>query len=355
MIYPGAVMDRESRRTLDHHAYTVALFCPLEVELSAARYLLDEEHQRLATAADDYNQYILGRMSGHDVVIASLPTGYQANVSAATVATNLSRTFPSIRFRLLVGIGGGVPSRKNDIRLGDVVIGVPTGKHGGIVQYDLGKQTSTNFEQKGFLLPPPSEWLQALNVMRSNQRVTPSKAPAFLAEMLKRWPRLVEYKRPPANRDVLFQANYEHVRDQDTCDCCDRARIESRPQRQSSDNPTIHYGLIASGNSVIKNATIRDRISTECGGVICFEMEAAGLMNDFRCIVLRGISDYADSHKNDDWHAYAAVAAAAVAKELLAHMNDTVSAHGHGNYEQSPKRTWDNTFSTKQTYMDIVR
>lgn len=332
-------MSYESRKTLDHHAYTVALFCPLEVELSAARYLLDEEHQRLPTAEGDSNKYTLGLLNGHNVVIASLPMGYQATVSAATVATNLSRTFPSIRIRLLVGIGGGVPSKKNDIRLGDVVIGIPTDEHGGVVQYDLGKQTSTSFERKGCLLPPPSEWLQAVNVMKSDQRVATSKASAFLAEMLQRYPRLIEYRRPPANRDILFQANCEHVRDQDSCECCGRAGIESRPQRESSDDPVIHYGLIASGNCVMKNATIRDRISRECGGVMCFEMEAAGLMNDFCCIVIRGISDYADSHKNNDWHAYAAAAAAAVAKELLAYMNGVIPAHSQGNYEQIPTRT----------------
>ena len=80
----------------------------------------------------------------------------------------------------------------------------------------------------------------------------------------------------------------------------------------------------------MKDAAERDRISTECGGAICFEMEAAGLMNDFCCIVIRGISDYADSHKNDDWHAYAAAAAAALAKELLAYMENGVASQGNG-------------------------
>jgi hypothetical protein len=47
-------------------------------------------------------------------------------------------------------------------------------------------------------------------------------------------------------------------------------------------------------------------------------MEAAGLMNNFPCIVIRGICDYADSHKNDRWQRYAAATAAAYAKELLA-------------------------------------
>lgn len=80
----------------------------------------------------------------------------------------------------------------------------------------------------------------------------------------------------------------------------------------------VHYGLIASGNQVIKDATFRDRLDEEFGGyVLCVEMEAAGLMNNFPCIVIRGICDYADSHKNKDWQEHAAAVAAAFAKELL--------------------------------------
>ena len=87
------------------------------------------------------------------------------------------------------------------------------------------------------------------------------------------------------------------------------------------DEPVVFYGLIASGNRVMKDAIERDEISKSSGGAICFEMEAAGLMNDFRCIVIRGISDYSDSHKNDEWNAHAAAVAAGFAKEILLYMD----------------------------------
>ena len=70
-------------------------------------------------------------------------------------------------------------------------------------------------------------------------------------------------------------------------------------------------------DQVIKDGSTRDMISAELGGVMCFEMEAAGLMNDFPCLVIRGISDYADSHKNKKWQPYGAATAAACAKEIL--------------------------------------
>ncbi|KEF50793.1 uncharacterized protein A1O9_13155, partial [Exophiala aquamarina CBS 119918] len=86
--------------------------------------------------------------------------------------------------------------------------------------------------------------------------------------------------------------------------------------------PVTHYGVIASGNQVVKDATVRDRLRDEFGA-LCVEVEAAGLVNDFPCLVIRGICDYADAHKNEGWHAYAAMTAASYAKEFLQYISPT--------------------------------
>ncbi|KAI6777781.1 uncharacterized protein J7T54_001390 [Emericellopsis cladophorae] len=117
------------------------------------------------------------------------------------------------------------------------------------------------------------------------------------------------------SKDYLFEAEYEHASNDSVCDQCDRARHVQRDARDDTD-PVVHYGNIASGNLVIKNAQTRDQLSRDLG-VLCFEMEAAGLMQDFPCLVIRGICDYADTHKNEEWQGYAAAVAAAFAKELL--------------------------------------
>jgi len=67
---------------------------------------------------------------------------------------------------------------------------------------------------------------------------------------------------------------------------------------------------------VIKDGVIREQLKQDLG-LLCVEMEAAGLMDNFSCLVIRGICDYADSHKNKRWQPYAAATAAAYAKELL--------------------------------------
>ena len=333
-------MAQATLKKLNHNAYTVAWLCPLEIEMSAARYMMDEEHQQLPVVHGDDNQYISGRASGHNIVIASLPAGYQGTVSAATVATDMARTFPSLKLRLLVGIGGGVPSKINDIRLGDVVIGVPEDIHGGVVKYDLGKQTSTGFERKGFLNPPPKNWLHAVTRMKSDHRVLGNKVSKFLDEMLRHYPRLIEYQRPTPEQDILFEASNDHVKNKGkSCDNCDKSRVEKRGKRHPPEEPLVHYGLIASGDSLIKTAAERDRVSGLCGGALCFEMEAAGLMNDFSCLVVRGISDYADSHKNDNWHAYSAASAAALAKELLAYIVGNAEQSERVEAQQAPLST----------------
>jgi hypothetical protein len=84
--------------------------------------------------------------------------------------------------------------------------------------------------------------------------------------------------------------------------------------------PAIHYGTIASANQLMRDSKKRDSYNKDYNGrILCFEMEAAGLMNSAPCLVIRGISDYADSHKREDhaWHGYAAAAAAAFAKEYI--------------------------------------
>jgi nucleoside phosphorylase len=119
--------------------YTVGWVCALPIELAAAQEMLDQEHEDPPQDSSDPTLYTLGCIGDHNVVLACLPAGYIGTTSAATVATRMTSKFQSIRFGLMVGIGGGVPSARSDIRLGDVVVSQPYLQHGGVVQYDLGK------------------------------------------------------------------------------------------------------------------------------------------------------------------------------------------------------------------------
>ncbi|KAL2814210.1 hypothetical protein BDW59DRAFT_176537 [Aspergillus cavernicola] len=217
----------QTKRALSHEDYTVAWLCALPVEMAAAEAMLDERHPGLPISSSDQNTYTLGRIHVHNVVISCLPSGVYGTTSAASLAAELQSTFSSIRFGLMVGIGGGVPGAPADIQLGEVVVSKPTRDFGGVVQYDYGKL---------------------------------------------------------------------EIGEQFACG--------------------IHYGLIASGNKVIKDGKMRDQLAKDYG-ILCFEMEAAGLMDNFPCLVIRGISDYADASKNKKWQGCASLTASAFSKELL--------------------------------------
>ncbi|KAL1642433.1 hypothetical protein SLS58_005507 [Diplodia intermedia] len=310
--------------------YTIGWVCALPVELGAAGLMLEEEHQAFGFE-NDTNTYTLGRVNGHNIVIACLPAGRTGTNSAATVVSQMKSSFPKVRFGLLVGIGGGVPSKDVDIRLGDVVVSQPGKGYGGVVQYDFGKTTPSGFIRTGYLSPPPTI---LLNVLSNVQAFKPRMANMFQQNLTK----LVGdrgYTRDNLEPDILFAADYEHEKGP-TCASCDKER---QLERQGRDDalPLVHYGTIASGNAVIKYGCERDRVSAEFGAVLCFEMEAAGLMNDFPCLVIRGICDYADSHKSKSWQTYAAGTAAAYAATLLSFLPSTDVTREPAIYTAGPK------------------
>ncbi|OJZ79939.1 hypothetical protein ASPFODRAFT_148418 [Aspergillus luchuensis CBS 106.47] len=304
-----------TRLTVDD--YTVAWICALPLEAAAARAMLDKTHGS-PPRANDPNAYDFGELNGHYIAIAYLPDGVYGTVSSASVASRMRLTFRSLQFALMVGIGGGVPSKSHDIRLGDIVVGKPGKNHGGVVQYDYGKAVQgEQFQQTGFLNQPPQSLLTHMSRLESKQTMDGDDAIANLVSAaLERSPGMTaRFSAPARDPDLLFHSSYHHVEKGAGCEKCDRERVVDRPLRATS-APRVHYGLIASGNQVMKDSATRDCLS-EQHGMLCFEMEASGLMNELPTLVIRGICDYCDSHKHDEWQGYAALAAAAYAKELL--------------------------------------
>ncbi len=266
--------------------------------------MLDEEHPLPPNQAGDDNIYVLGRIDQHNVVMTCLPGQYGTN-NAAIVATNLKRSFPSIRATLMIGVGGGSPSQA-DLYLGDVVVGTR------VMQYDMGKMTAGGLFQETADAKTPA-WLlnSAVSALRSKHGPYPSSSrmTSLLRSRLPNIPR-------PNHPDRLFQASYEHYPlGAPTCLGCDPDKLQPRAVR-FSDEPRIHYGVTASGNTVMKDGKARDDIARRLSA-LCFEMEAAGMMDNLQCLPIRGICDYSDSHKNKEWQDYVAVTATVYARELL--------------------------------------
>ncbi|KAK7731268.1 hypothetical protein SLS57_001204 [Botryosphaeria dothidea] len=328
----------------DPGEYTVGWICAIPTEQVAARQFLDEEHKPpTVQSTTDNNSYILGKIGGHNVVIAVLPMGEYGTISAASVARDMLHTFSNIRFGLMVGIGGGAPSKEHDIRLGDVVVSCSGNGKGGVLQYDYGKAIQgLGFQKTGFLNQPPQVLSTAVATLRgrhiSDGNEIEEDILAVFAKKKKKVTReFKKFRRPPNDTDRLYRSTCIHPAGSNSSKPCTET-CEGKSKRKSvlgarfggtndclvaredrdadEDNPAVHYGLIASANQLMKDAKIRDELS-EAQDVLCFEMEAAGLMNHFPCLVIRGICDYSDSHKNKDWQGYAAMTAAAYAKSLL--------------------------------------
>jgi hypothetical protein len=185
------------------------LISALPLEMAAVMGMLDEIHEESGRRQRDDNNYIVGRLAGHNCVLACLPVGVYGTTSATSVASEMRFTFPSIEFWLLVGIGGGVPSSVNDIRLGDVVVGVPSPKHDGVVQYDYGKTLAEGkFIRTGSMNKPPITLLTAISKLQAETWTQRQASISdMVSDMIARHPTMrLKYSYPGPDRDLLFNA-----------------------------------------------------------------------------------------------------------------------------------------------------
>jgi nucleoside phosphorylase len=293
-------------RQLSHDDYTIGWVCALsKTELVAAAAMLDEEH-RILPAADprDANTYLLGRIGDHNVVIACLPAETTGKVSAATVAKDMLRSFPSIRFGLMVGIGGGVPYKAQeqlngeangednsddesesdteeiqDIRLGDVVVGLHSKSTEAVVQYDFGKslQAKQFVRAGGKLNKPPHIVLNAVSMLQANHIRGKCKIPELLSTMISDNPTMGKFQHQGFEKDLLFKRDVIHEEGKKSCKACygvNDCNIVERKDR-SKKVPRIYYGAIGSADQVMRDAMLRDQWASK-ENIICFETEAAG-------------------------------------------------------------------------------
>lgn len=347
---------------LMHIDYTIAWICALPLEIAAAEVMLDEIHQTLPNPPTDPNAYILGNLHGHHIVIACLPTGKCGTISAATTVAHLTSTFPRVKYALMVGIGGGVPNSSHDIRLGDVVVSKPAEKHNGVVQYDYGKTIQGGrFEQTGMLNSPPPVLLTHMARLQATQMTSRKDAiSTIVSNVLDHLDVKKGFTPPIQQTDYLFRSSYHHTYQENDCKKCDKEQLLDREPRDDR-TPYVHYGLIASGNQVMKDSETRDSLAQQLG-ILCFEMEAAGLMNQVPTVVIRGICDYCDSHKSKSWQGYAALTAAAYAKLLLSVIPETQTTTNLAlqqslsmvQFDWSPRNGEKNRESIKLKQLDLV-
>ncbi|KAK5994609.1 hypothetical protein PT974_05088 [Cladobotryum mycophilum] len=341
--------------------FDIAIICAITAEYNAVCYIFDEfwdeTGDRYGRAIGDMNTYTTGRIGKHNVVVALLPQMGKAN--AASAASSFRSSYDGLELVLLVGICGGVPAPHGedgfDILLGDVVISK------SVVQYDFGRKYPDRFHRKDTFEDNMSKanknirtLLRTLETDRGIELLQTQTA-QFLVQLQskvkgkKRQARAKPaYQYPGTANDRLFEAKYIHKHRSTPCDkcgsspdaVCDNARhatcedlgceesqivlrqaLQEKKETEKSSieeaqEPLIHIGAVASGDIVMKCGLDRDSIARDTD-VIAFEMEGAGVWEEVPCIIIKGVCDYADSHKNKSWQTFAAAAAAAAARALL--------------------------------------
>jgi nucleoside phosphorylase len=259
--------------------YTVGWICAIEPEYVAAQEFLDDEHEGPEyVSQNDKNDYTLGRVGKHNVVIAVLPNGEYGLTAAANVANDILHSFPNVRIGLMVGIGGGAPSPDHDIRLGDIVVSSPHNGQGSVFQYDFGKEIQgQGYKYTRLLNEPPTVLNAAMAGLKAKYRRRGHQLEETIKGILEKNPRLrEEYKRPDPHSDRLYQASHTHPRNKNKVNCSEAcgsnpSTFVYRPDRtEDKDIPKIHYGVIASGNTLMKNAEERDRLARE-KDVLCIK------------------------------------------------------------------------------------
>ncbi|EPS38984.1 hypothetical protein H072_7247 [Dactylellina haptotyla CBS 200.50] len=337
----------------DCRDFEIVIICALTLEANAVEALFDKywdsEGYKYHKSPMDPNAYSTGVIGSHNVILAHMPA--MGKGSAARVAANCRYSFTGIKLALVVGICGAVPFKKtrDEILLGEVVIS------SGIIQYDFGRRYSNEFVRKSSLvdnLGRHNTEVQAhLNMLqtRRNTQKLQEKTLKYLSKVLDKFGKEDTYPGPAEDR--LFPSDYRHKHSSGCTICaacngegdpvcdtaiesscyqlgCDKTQLVSRNRlhqapeankatgQAATNKPAIHFGLVASGDTVMKSGGDRDAIAAN-ENIIAFEMEGAGVCDTFPCLVIKGVCDYADSHKSKNWQNYAAASAAACMKAFL--------------------------------------
>ena len=301
---------------MNNSAFQVGILCALLTEYQAILATFDGPYKCFRAPQDPDIIYNIGRIGSYYAVAACLPKNRTGSAAASWLANRMTDAFPSLQHRFLVGIAGGVPNDDIDIRLGDIIIGTR------IVQYDFGKTLPNGkFERtrEPFRAPKIIQSVLTQLTLQGNDRAR-RQIDKIMSAMRERQSDLqTQWTYPGKDQDLLFAAEYDHMKpDNPRCERCDVGKIVHREARGSLLR-MVYDGLIASADQVMRDGRSRDLLKSDLTEIRAVEMEAAGL-EDYGFSVIRGICDYADSHKNKQWQPYAAAAAAAGTKALIMHI-----------------------------------
>lgn len=342
-------------------AYSIACIVYHQHERTAAGAILDERHHEphgfnAQKHSDDLLSYSWGRIGHHCIVIVSISASIQQSTNTEVIVRCLRASLPHIRLGLILGTASGLPGERinrngesvsrRDIRLGDVVVATHCSGAdsicSGVVQFDSDATGDhPSLERRVDLPDMPVILRSALMTLQSEHELDGSKVSEIIETTFQRFPNITKTYRNPGiemewdeqesdsesdsddessfTPDRLFKASYVHAGG-DNCGSCQSSEEVKRKKRKIA-GPKIHFGTAILFKAAVKTASVRDRIvemlEERSINALCIDSETFGLPEDFPCLLIKGICNYGDEHRSDRWQKFAALSAAAFARELL--------------------------------------
>jgi len=308
---------REERIRLHHEAtekklaifkqITYAVINAIPHEYAATKAVFGEAETIPSAFRKQTIRYVtLNDAAGNDMYVALAGTSGAGTAQAAAATAQVHVTCPHVTKVILIGIAAGQPNmvdKEKDVRLGDIVVGDK------LIQYDHIKRTDGIAELRGDnIMPADRQLMQAVDRLRSHQ----ARKGSWTVD--KPWDSYIKRgcgeienaARPERSQDPKSET---------------RKYEKGHTYTRSDDHPYVHVGTIGSANILLKDAVFRDSLNKN-HGIVAFEMEGAGVAIASATFSLgylnvRGICDYGDNEKNDDWQRYASVCAASFARAVL--------------------------------------
>jgi nucleoside phosphorylase len=315
---------------MDPSDTTIAIVTALEEEYAACRGVLDPDGHgpditlrgnsgTLIAHLCDVQSVTGGR---HVVALTQLPDA--GNNAAAMVATLLLNHLPNVCRLVMCGIAGAVPNPdrpEEHVRLGDIVVVNKV----GVVQYDRGKQSVSasnaagvasdpldGFELRSSPRPPCAELQQVVARLLAEEKNGSRPWEGMIKQFLRQLPRKNKsWRRPSPDRDVLDDSSDGTAR-------VNHPTLEGRRPR----HPYVFRGPIGAANVVLRDPARRNALRDR-HGIKAVEMEGSGIADaswfaEKGYLIIRGTCDYCNLMKNDEWHHYAALIAAAFTRAVIA-------------------------------------
>lgn len=246
-----------------------AIITALKLERDAVLKRLDDGYEQVQEDEEPLTYYyghVTIPSSGERYTVVVVMLLKMGNDEAAVATTRLIHRWQP-QHVLMVGIAGGVPGK---VALGDVIVA------DSIYYYELAKLTPKGDERR------PEDFVTS--------RLLYGRSKAYEAS---EWKGEIGIERPGV---VAPEAP----------------------------TPEACFGVIAAGEKVIADRKALSKLLKANPRVIAVAMEGAGLARAALSqnpppafLEVRGVCDYADEHKNDDWQPYAANAASAFTTGLL--------------------------------------